>query len=296
MASRSAVEWHVDAASSRALRAIAYVEVGLFGGGMLLVLCGTAFLGVTMALGGQYTYLAYLVLLALVGGPLSLFYLWPMLVDSDQRPPLSAAFGNEEMAERYAAAFSRRTLFAAVLGGALVLFAAILLDPRLAGALVVGSILLVPVASGVVSWGRVDPGEASLTHRDRTVSLSRVERVRRLDRGGIALCWLSYHPGSGDITSPRFLAASPEAAAIIEQTAAAVDPEIDAEYAPDRAVQAALGVLALCSLGVAALVFVVEPGNGGDPVLRWYIAVCFGFFGFLFALVAVFSGYRPSSS
>ncbi len=286
MASRSAVEWHVDAASSRALRAIAYVEVGLFGGGMVLVFAAMAFLGVTAALGGQYTYLAYVVLLALVGGPLSLFYLWPLLVDSDQRPPLSALFGNEEMAERYAAAFSRGRLLTAVLGGALVLFAAILLDPRLAGALVVGSILLVPVASGVVSWGRVDPGEASLTHRDRTVALSRVERVRRFDLGGVSLCWLSYHSGSNEFTSPRFLAASPEAADAVERTLAAVD----AEYAPDRAVQAALGVLALCFLGLAALVFVAEPGGAGDPVLRWYIAGSFDFFGLLFALIALFSG------
>lgn len=290
MSERVPVEWRIDAGSSRLLRAVVYLEVGLFAGGMLLVLCGTAFLGLTAALGGEYTYLAYIVLLALIGGPLSLLYLWPMIADGDQRPPLAAAFASEEMAERYADAFTRSRLLGAVLGGALAILVAVSIDVRLAFALVIGVVLLLPVASGVISRGRVDPGEASLTYMDRPVELARVERVRRVDLGGVSLCWLSYHPGGDDLTSPRFLAASPEAADAIERTLAAVDPEIDEEYTPDRAVQAALGVLALCFLGLAAAVFVAEPGDAGDPVLRWYIVGGFGFFGLLLALAAVFSG------
>lgn len=46
------VEWRIDAANSRALRAVIYAEAGLFGGGMLLVFCGMAFLGVTTAFDG----------------------------------------------------------------------------------------------------------------------------------------------------------------------------------------------------------------------------------------------------
>ncbi|MCL7416392.1 MAG: hypothetical protein M8354_00940 [Halalkalicoccus sp.] len=284
------VEWRIDAGSSRLLRAVVYVEVGLFAGGMLLVFCGMAFLGLTSALGGEYTYLAYVALLALIGGPLSLLYLWPMIVDSDQRPPLSALFADEETAERYVAAFTRGRLLGAVLGGALALLVALSLDPRALFALVVGSVLLIPVASGVVSWGRVDPEEESLTHRDRTVALSRVERLRRVDLGGFSLCWLSYRPGGDDLTSPRLLAASPEAADAIERVLAATDPETDGEYTPDRAVQAALGFLGVCFLGLAVAVFLAEPGGAGDPVLRWYLVGGFGFFGVMLALAAVFSG------
>lgn len=284
------VEWRVDAGSSRLLRAIVYIEAGLFGGGVLLVFCGMVFFGVTTALDGQYTYLGYIPLLALIGGPLSLLYLWPMIVDDAQRPPLGAAFASEGMAERYAASFTRGRLLAVVLGGALVLHLSLFLDARLTFALAVGSLLLLPVASGVISWGWVEPDEATMTYRDRSIALSRVERIRRIDLGGVALCWLSYHPGGDDLTSPRLVVLSRQAANAVERIMADVDPEIDEEYAPDRAVQAALGFLALCFLGLAALVLVSESGDAGDPLLQWYIGIGFGFFGGMLAVAAFFSG------
>lgn len=288
--SSEAVEWHVDAANSRSLRAVVYLVVGLFGGSMLLVLSGMSFLGVSLALDGEYTYLAWIVLLALVGGPLSLVYLWPMLVEREQRPPLAALTGDEGMAKRYAAVFTRGRLLAAVLGGAAGLLALTVVDPRLAFGAVVGSILLVPVASGRISRGRVDPEAGSMTYMDQSVDLMRVDRVRRIDVGGASLCWLSYYQGHGDLSTPRLISATPEAADAIERTVAEIEPEIDEEYTPDRALQAALAVLALCSLGLAALVLVVEPGSAGDPVLQWYIAVTFGLLGFLLALAALLSG------
>ncbi|KYH26552.1 hypothetical protein HAPAU_16510 [Halalkalicoccus paucihalophilus] len=284
------VEWRTDAASSRGLRALVYVVVGLFGGGMLLVFCGVAFFGVSLALGGEYTYLAYVALLALIGGPLSLLYLLPMLTDRDQRPPLAALIADEAIAERYAAAFTRRRLLGAVIGGALVILVALSLNPRALFVLVVGALFLLPLASGVVSWGQVNPEERTLTHRYRTISLPRVDRLRRVDVGGVSLCWLSYRPGAGDVTSPRLLAASPEAADATERVLATVDTETGEEYEPDRAVQLALGFLALCFLGLAGAVFLAEPGTGGDPVLEWYIVGGFGFFGAMLALAAVFSG------
>lgn len=284
------VEWRTDAASSRGLRALVYATVGLFGGGMLLVFCGVAFLGVSLALDGEYTYLAYVVLLALIGGPLSLLYLLPMLTDRDQRPPLAALLADEGVAGRYAAAFTRRRLLGAVLGGALVILVALWIDPRALFVLVVGTLFLLPLASGVVSWGRVDPEEGTLTHRYRTISLSRVERLRRVDVGGVSICWLSYRPGAGDVTSPRLLATSPEAADATERVLATVDPETGEEHEPDRAVQLALGFLALCFLGLAGAVFFAEPGGAGDPLLRWYIVGGFGFFGAMLTLAAVFSG------
>ncbi|MFC6903972.1 hypothetical protein [Halalkalicoccus tibetensis] len=289
MSSR-AIEWHVDAASSRSLRVMVYLAVGLFGGGALLLLGGMGFLGVSLALDGEYTYLAWVALLAFIGGPLSLVYLWPMLVEREQRPPLASFAGDREMAERYAAVFTRDRLLAAVLCGAVGLFALALVDPRLAFGAVVGSFLLLPVASGVISRGRVDPNEATLTYMDRPVDLARIERIRRVDLGGTAFCWLSYHPGYGSFGTPHLIVAVPEAADAIERTVASVEPEIDEEYDPNRVVQAALGALALSSFSTAVFVFFAEPGSAGDPVLRWYIAVVFCFFGLLFALVAFFSG------
>lgn len=289
MSSR-AIEWHVDAASSRSLRAVVYLVVGLFGGGALLLLGGMGFVGVSTALDGEYTYLAWIALLAFIGGPLSLVYLWPMLVEREQRPPLASFAGDREIAERYAAVFTRNRLLAAVLCGAAGLFALAVVDPRLAFGAVVGSFLLLPIASGVISRGRVDPDEQTLTYMDRSVEPSRVETVRRLDLGGTALCWLSYSSGYGSFGTPHLIVATPEATDAIERTVASVEPEIDAEHSPDRVVQAALGTLALSSFSTAAFVFFAEPGSAGDPVLRWYIAVAFYFFGLLFALVAFFSG------
>lgn len=227
-------------------------------------------------------------MLALVGGPLSLLYLWPMLVERDQRPPLSAAFGTEKMAERYAAVFTRDRLFAAVLLGTTTLITSIVLDPRLVFALVVGSILLIPVASGVISWGRIDPEEATMTYMDRPVPLSRVDEVKRLDIGEVAFCWLSYHRGGDDLTSPRWVVLSREAADSVERAVAEAEP--DEEDAPNRALQTALAFFALCFLGLAGLLFVVEPGSAGDPTLRWYLVGTFGSVGAMFALAAVFAG------
>lgn len=289
MSSR-AVEWHVDAASSRSLRAVVYLVVGLFGGSTLLLLSGMGFVGVSTALDGEYTYLAWIALLALIGGPISLLYLWPMLVEREQRPPLAALTGDEGIAERYAAVFTRGRLLAAVLGGAVGLLALAVVDPRLAFGAVVGSILLVPIASGRISRGRVDPEAGSLTYMDRPVDFARIERVRRIDIGGAVVCWLSYRPGHGDLSTPRLISATPEAADAIEQAVAEIDPEIDEEYAPNRALQVAFAALSLCFLGLAALMFVVEPGSADDPVLQWYIAASFGILGFFLALAAVLSG------
>lgn len=288
--SSEAIEWHVDAASSRSLRAVVYLVVGLFGGSMLLVLSGMAFLGVSLALGGEYTYLAWIALLAFIGGPLSLVYLWPMLVEREQRPPLAALTGDEEFAERYAAVFTRKRLLAAVLSGALSLLALALVDPRLAFGAVVGSVLLIPVASGRIARGRIDPEAGLLTYMNQPVGLARVERVRRIDLGGATLCWLSYYSGHGDLSTPRLISTTPEAADAIEQAVAEIGPETDEQHAPDRALRVALAFLALCFLGLAALMFVVEPGSAGDPVLQWYIAGTFGLLGLFLALSALLSG------
>lgn len=283
------IEWRIDVGSSRLLRAVVYAELAVFGGGMALVLCGALFLGVASFLDGQRAYLAYVALLALIGGPLSLLYLLPMLADADQRPPFSALFADETLAERYAAAFSRRRLLAAIVGGAGTLAALFLLAPQLAFAAVVASLLLLPLLAGWISWGTVDPGTETMIYNDRTVALDRVAGVRRLDLGSVAVCWLRYRSGAGRLMERRFVTLSGEAANAMERIVAETDPDEDG-YEPDRAVQGAFAFLSLCFLGLTALILVAEPGGGADPVLRWYIAIVFGLAGTGFALAAVFGG------
>lgn len=77
------IEWRIDVGSSRLLRAVVYAELAVFGGRMVLVRCGALFLGVVSVLDGRRAYLAYLALLALIGDPLSLPYLLPMLTNAD---------------------------------------------------------------------------------------------------------------------------------------------------------------------------------------------------------------------
>lgn len=76
------IEWRIDVGSSRLLRAV-YAELAVFGGRMVLVLCGALFLGVVSVLDGRRAYLAYVALLALIGDPLSLPYLLPMLINAN---------------------------------------------------------------------------------------------------------------------------------------------------------------------------------------------------------------------
>lgn len=283
------IKWRIDVGSSRLFRVVVYAEVALFGGGAVLAVCGGLFLGVTSVLDGWYARLAYAVLLALIGGPLSLLYLLPVFVDADQRPPLSTLFPDETLAERYAAAFARRYLLAAVLGGAVAILVTFLLAPRIAIAAVVASLLLLPLLAGWISWGRVDPGAGTMRYNGRSVALDRVDGVRRIDLGSIAACWLRYPPGAAGLADRRLLVLDEEAADAVERIVAGSDHDRK-EREPNRAVQGAFAFLSLCFLGMTALILVVESGSTGDPVLRWYVAITLGLAGTGFALAAVLGG------
>lgn len=285
MSSRTSIEWRIDAASSWLLRVMVYAEVGLFGGGMLLVVVGTAFLGGWTALGGEYTHLAYFGLLALIGGPLSVLYLWPVIADGDQRPPLATLFADETLAERYAAVFTRRRLLAAVFGGIGTLAVLFLLTPRIAFATVIASLLLLPLLAGWISWGTVVPGDRTMIYNGRPVALDRASGVRRIDLGSVTVGWLSYRSGAAGLSDRRLLVLDDEAADAVERIVAETDDGDERE--PDRAVQGAFAFLSLCLIGLTALILAVEPSDAGDPVLQWYLAIVFGLAGTGFALAAV---------
>ena len=94
MSEPSTIQWRYDAADSWLLRVLAHGFVAGLGGTVLL-----AAVGVVLALPALVGSLgvgplALVVLLALIGGPASLLYLWPMIRDPDQRPGMGEAVGD----------------------------------------------------------------------------------------------------------------------------------------------------------------------------------------------------------
>ena len=199
------VEWRIDAANSLAVRAVCYAWIGTLGGIALAVLASVG-VGVLAAAGaGDLASVAFVALLVLVGGPVSLLYVLPAIRDSDYRPPLSlflpdpADDPEETTAERYAAVFTL---------------------PRLLAAAVVGAV----VVSGFTTWGRIDATEPRLEYRTGTVPIAGITNSRRFDLGGTVCYWVSYRSGERTFSTPSLLVFTPEAARLFEDVLEDVEP------------------------------------------------------------------------
>jgi hypothetical protein len=272
------VTWRYDATTQRWLRVVYLLAAALLHGvGVVVVVGGLTLLGVALWTGSTGIRVL-VVLLALVGGPVSLLYLLPILRDPDQRP----SFYPEGMTVGLALSVRQRVALGLVGGTALA--GSLLLDPRLTAA-VAGAGVLAALTYGVTaSRGTIDPERAVLDTGAREFELDRVTGYRSRRLGSLALVTLSVpnRPGRLGRATTRVLVPSgrlAEVEAALDAVVAAADPEAGRE--PNPQVRIVAGGLALLFLGIGAAA-VVTIGTG----VGWYVAALCGLFGVLLLLVA----------
>ena len=223
--------------------------------------------------------LAVVVLFGLVGGPLSVLYLWPMLRDPDQRP-------NPDEFAWFADLQPARIVVAALAGSVLVAGALTALGRAAQLVLVVGC-LFVPLVtvSFFRSEGRVDPEDGTLTYSGYTVEVAHLQSVRTVTLGSVRLFVLRYRARVGGGWKPRVFLVPESVADDIESAlrdGAAMTPETTART-PDRAAQALLVVVGVvfvvAAIGIASVSTV--------PVgIRGYVATVTAALGLVFVLGA----------
>lgn len=250
-----------------AVRAGAGALLGLY---LAFVAAGVVSVGLVL-LSGDPALIALVVLFALVGGPLSLLYLLPMILTADQRPgPFT---GRERRVPL-------REWLTAGVAGALAIAAAFLLHPLLAGALFVAG-----VAAGVVgvlcsTRGRIDPETATVERDQREWDLSRVTEYTTRSVGPLVVVSLDASgPGSFGTVPSRIAVPKREAAAVtaVLDGIVTADTETD-QRDPNPAVRAVALLFAagLVTAGLGAALYI-------QPLGWWMAAMCLLFAGiFLF--------------
>lgn len=272
-----ATEWSYDASTTRSLRIVSHLPAAGVGGALLLA-GSVALVGVaTDPSVLRSPFVLLVVALVLVGGPMSLLYLWPMLADSDQRPSASEFAGGGGFP------FSVRSVGVAAVSGALAILALVAVDVPfdVVYGVVVGCLLSPVLVAAATTEGELNDGRLTINRRE--VPLERVTGMRSIRGRGLVVLWISYTRRSG-LFMPRLavIPANADIGAILAALEVGIraDPEIEP---PDRAVQAVaigMGVLFLAS-GVLASVAIDEPAVG------LYVATVIGGLGVLLCLLGI---------
>lgn len=282
------IEWHTGLGDSRAGRLCAYVSVGSLLGLPLLValLVLVALPGILPALLANPAVLVLVAVLALVGGPMSLLYLWPLLTEREQRRPiLTNTFVDELSPVSIGVA---AVVGAVVHAGSFVLFS---LSPLIV--LVVGALAGTTGTWLLLTAGHIDPDERTLAVRpsenDRESTGRQVDldtwtglSVHRL--GSVVVLRPAYGAGvRGGVPRLIPIPARVATAAMPIFEAGLDAPTPDPERPPNPVVAATLALFGLGSLAVGTAIAFFWPGPGAYPV--HVLALC-GLFGVIFLLAA----------
>lgn len=272
---RPAVDWGSEPARSPVRTFALYAVAGLLGGFLLAITVAGLYLSSRAITAGRYDMPALIALLALVGGPLSLLYLWPMLTDPEQRPPLGITD------------WQPRTSWlglSIVLGAGFAVATTVLVD---GGHLLVFAVwfVFVFIVSFTGTSGRIDPDTDTISVDGRTGTLSAVNSVHRLDVGSWTVFLLTYTPAPA--AAPRFILA-PEAVAddahsMLEFGAALDFAAGDEDGSLGRR---PLGIAAGCCLLVALGFWYVGGTYADSPMVLAPGIGLFGVLGLLFTWLA----------
>lgn len=247
------IEWAITPEQSPTLRRCQDVAIAVLGGLGAIALVGGVFSLALEAQQGNWTPLLLAALLALVGGPISLVYLWPMLRDVAQRPDRSQ-FPIIPRSPR------RAIGLAAV--GAVGLVAMVFIWP-VAAVLIVLVVLvgLVPLVGLLRTDGSVDPNAGTISVDGRTGALAALTGSRQVPVGSITIIWLSYTSDASPWMLPRLVVCpTPVAQRIRPHITAGITaplPATDDGRESNRTVQATLVAFGLLFLGVAIAEFFV---------------------------------------
>lgn len=278
-ATASGIEWQYDTHSSWVLRLVAHGFIAGIGGSILLV-CGVILVSLPEILPHLGTGpLLLVVLLVLVGGPLSVLYLWPMLTDPEQRPGVTAFTWDDERIP-----WTKRSFVVAVVGGALLLLGLAAAGVSFDGifALVVVAIFSPIVVNLFTTEGSIE--DDRLVCNGASVPLRQVTGARSRVVGNAVVYWISYAPGTGFVV-PRLVTAPVQQSDTVRTALERGEARTPEQTAPDRVVQLIVGVMGVLFLSVASVAgWVVN-----DPVVGLYIGGVFGVIG-VFLLIGSWRG------
>lgn len=272
------VSWQYDATSEPWLRALFLLGAGLLYGVQVLVVGAVLGLLALLLWGGSWELRLLVAVFALVGGPVSLLYLLPMLRDPDQRPSFYPQSVDRTLSTRSKALVG--------VAGAGLLAVSGWVDTRLAGGLVALGALAGVGYLLAATRGQLDPETATLRDRQREFDLSRVTGYRTRRLGPLALVRLTMptRPGRfGGVPSRVRVPADR-----LDDVTAALDAVVDANADRDLDGREPNPVVSWVAAGLAALF--VAAGVGGVVLvgggIGWYLAALCGLFAGIFLLVA----------
>lgn len=266
------IEWHRGLADSPVARFLAYAVVGIgIALPALAVLLATVLAVVSIpaivgSLSADPSTLLVIVVLVLVGGPMSLLYLWPLLTEPDQRRPI--------LANTWIDALETRGIVLATIGGATVHVLAFLVVPVGPLLVLLGGGLLASTGTWLLlTEGAVNPRDRTLTVRSSqqrrvrsgdTVDLDTWTGLTRYRLGPVTLLRPSYGPGVRGGT-PRLLSlpswVAEAASPVFEQALETPVPTPERPPNPVVAATLALFGLGIVAVGVAALALEVGPAS-----------------------------------
>lgn len=265
------VEWRYDVQSSRLLRLLAHGFIAGIGGSNLLVVGGVlvSLPAVLPHLGVETVLLV--ALLFLVGGPLSLLYLWPMIDDADQRPDMTAFTQQEGTLP-----WTKRSVTAAALAGALLLLGLVTVGVPfdVVFALVVLATFSPVVVSLFTSAGSI--GDDRLVCNGTCVPLRQVTGVRALAIGNAVVYLISYARGTGFFV-PRLVTVPVQKSAVVRSALERGERSEPEKPEPDRLVQVIVGIGGVMFLGVAGVGWWAID----DPAISLYFSGVLGVIGIL---------------
>ena len=267
-------EWRYDPASSRPLWLLAHGFCAALGAplllaGSLLVLTLPDLL-FTLKLGP----LLLIGLFVLVGGPMSLLYLWPMLTDPRQR--LSR---NAFIAKGGTSPWTVRSAVVAAMAGAIIIGGLALVDVPfdVLFALVV-SLMCTPVLVALfTTTGSIE--DKHLICNGTTVPLAQITQIRSVHMGNAMVCWVTYARGTGLFT-PRLLTIPTEIAPRVSRALKA-GREVQADAPRTNPIVRGIIVSAgLLFVGVALISLRIID----DPVVSLYFGGTLGLVGFFLCI------------
>jgi len=271
------IPWRYDRTTEPWLRWL--MRVGgavLYGTALLVVAGGVAAVG-AVALEGSTTVRLLVVVLALVGGPVSLLYLLPVLGDAEQRRPLSLG----------ESALDRRERVVAAICGAAAVTVTFVVDPRLAGGLLLVGLASWLLAAVCASRGHLDTETATVTTRYREWDLDGVTGFDTRRVGPLAVITFDAAGSGSTGRLPTFLlvprAVEPDISQALDAMTAGDRGEREPAREPNRLVRAVATLFAaLAGAGAVG----VPTIDGLPGALGWYLSVVCLLFAGLFLAVA----------
>ena len=276
------VEWRGES-HPRLRWFVRYAGAGLLGGTFLLVAVASALVVVSSLRSGEGDVVLLFVVLALVGGPLSLLYLAAAAGVNGRERLLELAPAARELRPRWVVLASLLGLVAVVLAGAW---------PPLLYLYPLALVCLAAVDAAARAEGTLDPAAGRLERRygdhRREADVRGVRSVRSHRIGSAVVFRLGYEARDRlSLTKPRFVAVPADAA---DAARAGFEAVRDAEwpgyepYRASRGERVAIAAFGLLFVGLGAGVAVTVAGTSVG--FAAYAGGAFGLLGFVFLLYA----------